>query len=136
MLKLTGKLPISQHNNSEVGRLAQALLDLKLPAGKPIVVLSDNAVDHALLVMASMHVGRAVCTVCSAYCRLTTDYPKVHGMFDALDPALIYAADPQVYGPAIATWRGKVAVLGGLKFEARHGATCKVSPKWEPTTRT
>ena len=26
--------------------------------------------------------------------------------------------------------------LGGLKFEVRHGATCKVSPKWEPTTRT
>ena len=25
---------------------------------------------------------------------------------------------------------------GGLKFEVRHGATCKVSPKWEPTTRT
>jgi hypothetical protein len=25
---------------------------------------------------------------------------------------------------------------GGLKFEVRHRPTCKVSPKWEPTTRT
>ena len=25
---------------------------------------------------------------------------------------------------------------GGLNFEARHGATCMVSPKWELTTRT
>jgi len=37
-----------------VGRLGQALLDLQLPAGKPVVVLSDNAVDHALLLLASM----------------------------------------------------------------------------------
>ncbi len=25
---------------------------------------------------------------------------------------------------------------GGLKFEVRHRPTCKVSPKWEPSTRT
>ena len=28
------------------------------------------------------------------------------------------------------------AVNGGLKFEVRHHPTCKVSPKWESTTRT
>lgn len=86
-----------------VGRLGQALLDLKLPDAKPVVVLSDNGVDHALLLLASMHVGHPVCTISSAYCRLTKDYTKVHGMLDALDPALVYASDPAVYGPAIAS---------------------------------
>ncbi len=87
-----------------VGSIAQSLLDMDLPTGRPVVVLSDNSVDHALLLLASMHVGRPVCTISSAYCRLTQDYSKVHGMLDALAPALIYAADAAVYGPAIVTW--------------------------------
>ena len=92
-----------------VGRLGQALLDLGLPTEKPVVVLSDNAVDHALLLLASMHVGRPVCTISSAYCRLTKDHSKVHGMLDALDPALVYASDPTVYGAALASWSGRAA---------------------------
>ncbi|MBL0147825.1 MAG: feruloyl-CoA synthase [Ideonella sp.] len=95
----------------DVGRIAQALLNMGLPAGKPTVVLSDNSIDHALLALASMHVGRPVCTISSAYCRLTKDHSKLHGMLDALDPALIYAAEPLVYGPPIATWPGRVPVV-------------------------
>lgn len=91
----------------QVGRIAQSLLDLDLPAGKPVVVLSDNAVDHALLALASMHVGRPVCTVSSAYCRLTKDYAKVHAILDALGPALVYAAEPSVYGPPITSWAAR-----------------------------
>ena len=53
-----------------VGSVAQALLDLQLPAQQPIVVLSDNALDHLVLMLAAMHIGRAVCTVSSGYCRL------------------------------------------------------------------
>ena len=61
----------------QVGRIAQALLDMALPAGKPVVVLSDNSVDHALLALAGMHIGMPLCTVSSAYCRLTKDTTKV-----------------------------------------------------------
>ncbi|HYE70892.1 MAG TPA: AMP-binding protein, partial [Aquabacterium sp.] len=50
-----------------IGRIAQALLDIDRPAGKPVVILSDNSVEAAQLALASMHVGRPVCTVSSAY---------------------------------------------------------------------
>lgn len=103
---------------SSVGRIAQGLLDLQLPPGKPVVVLSDNSVDHALLALATMHLGRAVCTVSSAYCRLTKDYTKVHAILDALDPALVYAAEPNVYGPPIASW----AARGNRPIVLSHGA--------------
>src|ERR1051325_3690399 len=53
------------------GRIAQALLDLNLPRAQPVVVLSDNAIDHALLALATMHIGMVVCSVSSAYCRLS-----------------------------------------------------------------
>ena len=86
----------------QVGAVAQALLDMRLPSGKPIVVLSDNALDHLVLMLAGMHVGRAVCTVSSGYCRLAQgDFSRIHGILRALDPALVYAADVSTYGPAL-----------------------------------
>ena len=109
----------------EVGRIAQGLLHLQLPEGKPVVVLSDNAIDHALLALAAMHIGRAVCTVSSAYCRLTKDYAKVHAILDALDPALVYATEPSVYGPPIASWaaRGDRPVVFSRGASEWPGAT-------------
>jgi feruloyl-CoA synthase len=86
-----------------VGAVAQSLLGLKLPPHRPVVVLSDNSVDHLLLMLGAMHVGRAVCTVSSAYCRLTQDYGKIHGILATLGPALVYASDARTYGPALHT---------------------------------
>ena len=86
-----------------VGSIAQSLIGLHLPPGRPVVVLSDNGIDHALLMLAAMHVGRPVCTVSSAYCRLTRDYTKIQGILNTLGPALVYASDAGVYGPAIAS---------------------------------
>ncbi|MFM2067955.1 MAG: hypothetical protein RLZZ584_2864 [Pseudomonadota bacterium] len=93
-----------------VGRIAQALLDLNLPADKPVVVLSDNSVDHALLALATLHLGRVVCTVSSAYCRLTQDHTKIHAILDALQPGLIYASDTAVYARPAQSWRGAAGV--------------------------
>ena len=111
----------------QVGAVAQALIDLDLPAGDPVVVLSDNSLDHALLLLAAMHVGRPVCTVSSAYCRLTKDYKKIRAILAALRPGLVYAGDGAVYGAAIVAaspgcpvvlGRGVEAVPGAMSFES------------------
>ncbi len=82
----------------QVGRIAQSLLDMDLPGNKPVVVLSDNSVDHALIVLAAMHVGRPVSTISSAYSRLAKDATRLAGMLAMVDPALVYASDAKVYG--------------------------------------
>lgn len=107
---------------TQVGRIAQSLLDLELPADKPVVVLSDNSVDHALLALATMHLGRTICSVSSAYCRLTKDYGKVKGILDTLDPALVFASDPATYGPAVRAWGGGAPVVFGRDADAMPGA--------------
>jgi len=107
---------------AQVGAIAQALLDMQLPPGDPVVVLSDNAVDHALLLLAGQHIGRPVCTVSSAYCRLTRDYTKIRAILQALKPALVYAADGAVYGPAIQACSVAVPVVLGRGLEAVPGA--------------
>jgi feruloyl-CoA synthase len=81
-----------------VGTVAQSLLDLRLPPDRPVVVLSDNSLEHLVLMLASMHVGRAVCSVSSGYTRLAQgDFTKIHGILRALQPALVYASDAPTY---------------------------------------
>ncbi len=85
-----------------VGAVAQGLLDLRLPGDAPVVILSDNAIDHAVLMLAAMHIGRTACSLSSAYSRMARDPSRLHGMLQALRPALVYAADARVYGGALA----------------------------------
>jgi feruloyl-CoA synthase len=111
-----------------VGAVAQALLELDLPAGKPVVVLSDNSLDHLVLALACMHIGRAVCPVTSGYSRLAQgDYSRIHGILATLDPALVYAHDAATYAPVLANApikaravysHGADAVPGSLAFPA------------------
>jgi feruloyl-CoA synthase len=112
----------------QVGAVAQSLLDLGLPAGRPVVILSDNALHHLVLTLAAMHVGRAVCAVSSGYVRLAQgDFGKIHGILRTLDPALIYASDAAIYGAATVDCglpnavrifsRGAESVPGALPFE-------------------
>ncbi|HWP13746.1 MAG TPA: feruloyl-CoA synthase [Ramlibacter sp.] len=104
------------------GRIAQSLIDAGFAAGKPVVILSDNSVEAALLGLAAMHVGRPFCMVSSAYCRLTKDYTKIAGILDQLAPALVYASDARVYGAAVATWGDKCPVFFGANAGEHNGA--------------
>jgi feruloyl-CoA synthase len=119
---------------AEVGRLAQGLLNLDLPAGQPVVVLSDNSIDHALLSLAVMHIGRTACTVSSAYSRLTRDFTRIHCMLDMLQPCLIYASDAAVYGAAAAEWPGQALRVFTSNAEQVPGAVSLASLQQSPET--
>jgi feruloyl-CoA synthase len=105
-----------------IGRIAQGLIDAAFPPGNPVVILSDNSVDAALLGLAAMHVGRPYCTVSSAYCRLTKDYSKISGILYMLSPALVYASDARVYGAAVADWGNKAPVFFSANAGEHAGA--------------
>jgi feruloyl-CoA synthase len=105
-----------------VGAVAQALLDLKLPEGKPIAILSDNSIDHAVLMLAAMHIGRTACSLSSAYSRMAKDPSRLHGMLQALQPALVYASDAKVYGGALAGCGVEAVAVFSRNAEAHAGA--------------
>lgn len=107
-----------------VGRLAQGLLDLGLAAESPVVCLSDNSLDHALLMLATLHIGRPFSTVSSAYSRLAKDYSKVASILQELNPGLVYASDGAVYGSAIrASSLTCPVVLGTNAYEVAGSMT-------------
>ena len=72
-----------------VGAIAQRLLDLQLPRDRPVLVLSDNSIDHAMLMLAALHVGLPFCPVSSAYSRLTSDPTKIRGIVHTLQLSLV-----------------------------------------------
>ena len=84
-----------------VRRIGQALLERKLTAEQPVAILSDNGVDHALLALGAMHVGIPVAPISPAYSLMSKDFGKLKHIFDLVKPGLVYASDPQKFGPAL-----------------------------------
>lgn len=90
-----------QQLRTQLGAVAQGLLNLQLPPGRPIAILSDNSIDHAVLMLAAMHVGLQPATISSAYSRLSQDHQRLRSILQTLQPALIYASDAATYAKAM-----------------------------------
>ena len=82
--------------------LAQGLLDLRLGAERPLLILSGNDFEHALLSLAAMHVGVPVAPVSPSYSLLDPTAARVVHAVRLLTPGLVYAADASAYARAIA----------------------------------
>ena len=78
----------------DVRRIGQALLDRRLGAEKPVAILSDNGIDHALLALGAMHAGVPAAPVSPAYSLMSKDYGKLKAIFELVKPGLVFAAEP------------------------------------------
>ena len=85
-----------------VGSIGQALLDRGLSEERPLAILSDNDIEHALLALACMHVGIPYVPVSSAYSLVSTDHAKLKHVVGLLTPGLVYASDGARFAKAIA----------------------------------
>jgi feruloyl-CoA synthase len=112
-----------------VRRIGQGLLDRGLAASRPVVILSDNSVDHALLALAAMHVGVPVAPVSPAYSLMSKDFTKLKAIFELLRPGLVWTADPEKFAPALAAVRASTTPITELLAEA----TSKVDAAFERT---
>ena len=82
--------------------IGQALLDRNLSAERPVAILSENSLEHALLAIACMTVGVPYCSISPAYSLQSQDFDKLHHVMATLTPGLVYASDWARYGRAIA----------------------------------
>ncbi|SFZ81215.1 feruloyl-CoA synthase [Devosia enhydra] len=81
--------------------LAQALLDAGLSAERPLVILSGNRIEHALLGYAAMLAGIPHAPLSPAYSLVSKDFGKLRYILDLLNPGMVYAEDGAAFGPAI-----------------------------------
>ena len=111
---------------SDARRVGQALLNLGLNASRPVAILSDNGIDHALLALGAMHVGVPVAPVSPAYSLMSKDFAKLKYIFELIRPGLVYADDPQKFAPALAAVGAASTPVAKL-LETNPGSTLELA---------
>jgi len=87
---------------SRVYRIATWLLGQRLSAERPVVILSDNGIEHALLMLAAMHIGVPSCAISPGNSLLSRDHAKLKANIELLRPGVLFADPAERFGPAIA----------------------------------
>jgi feruloyl-CoA synthase len=86
---------------AEVRRIGEALLRKGLSADRPVVILSGNDLEHALLGLAANFVGIPYAPISPAYALISTDFGKLRHIVNLLTPGLVFACNGTQYARAI-----------------------------------
>ncbi len=105
--------------------IAQALLDRGLSAERPVVILSENSLEHALMALGSMIAGVPFVPTSPPYSLISQDYDKLKHVLRTVTPGLVFASDAARYGKAILTTVGQdvEVVLAEGKLDPARAVT-------------
>ena len=81
--------------------IAQGLIDRGLNAERPVAILSENSLEHALLALGCLVAGVPYTPVSPPYSLVSVDYDKLKHVLRTVTPALVFAQDTR-YAKAIA----------------------------------
>jgi feruloyl-CoA synthase len=82
-------------------RVGQYLLEQRLSAQRPLVVLSGNDLEHALLELGALYAGVPYTPVAPAYSLASGDFGKLRSIFELMTPGLVFASDRAAFRRAI-----------------------------------
>ncbi|MFT6605744.1 MAG: feruloyl-CoA synthase [Halocynthiibacter sp.] len=99
-----------------VRSLGTALLARGLGPDRPVLILSENSLDHALLGLACQYVGVPFAPLSTAYSLVSSDHAKVKDIYALLKPGIVFARDGAAYARALG------AISGG-----DHAVLCSVN---------
>jgi feruloyl-CoA synthase len=97
--------------------IASALLSRGLSAERPVVILSGNSIDHALVAFGALYAGIPFCPVSPAYSLLSKDFGKLGFLIKLLTPGLIFVDDAGKFADAL-----DAGVPGDIEIVAVQGA--------------
>ena len=81
--------------------IGQALLDQGASVDRPLAILSENSIEHALLGLGAIMVGVPYCSVSTAYSLVSQDFDKLKHVVRTITPGVVYASDLARYGNAV-----------------------------------
>ncbi|KAF0164251.1 MAG: feruloyl-CoA synthase [Rhodocyclaceae bacterium] len=108
---------------ARVYRIATWLLGQKLSPERPVLVLSDNSIEHALLMLACLHVGVPVSPVSPGNSLLSKDFAKLRANVELLRPGVIFADTIERFMPALKAVADlhDAVVIAGSRSQAQPG---------------
>lgn len=120
----------------QVRRIGAALLKRDLSPERPIVILSGNDLEHALLALAANYVGIPYAPISPAYSLISSDFGKLRHIVNLLTPGLVFACNAQ-YARAIEAVvpRDVETVVGSIdRLDAAPNAADAANEKVTPDT--
>jgi feruloyl-CoA synthase len=99
---------------SRVERIGQALLDRNLSVDHPVVILSGNSIEHALVALAALHVGLPYSPIAPAYSLKSSDYGRLEQVVDQLSPEFIFVDDARKYEGALVALNRKAEIVASI----------------------
>jgi feruloyl-CoA synthase len=91
--------------------IGQGLLNRGLSADRPVVILSDNDLEHAMLALGCQYAGIPYAPISPAYSLLSQDFDKLKHVINTLTPGLVFASHGKNYEKAM-----RAAVLDDVEF--------------------
>ncbi len=86
---------------ARIRSIAQVFLDLGLSVERPLIILSENSIAHALVALAAQHVGIPSAAIAPAYATVSNDFEKLKDIVGQITPGLIFADDVAPFDAAI-----------------------------------
>lgn len=81
--------------------IAQSLINRGLSVERPVVILSENSIEHALLALGCMLAGVPFVPTSPPYSLISQDYDKLKYVLRTVTPGMVFASDSR-YAKAIA----------------------------------
>jgi feruloyl-CoA synthase len=85
----------------QVEAIGISLVERGLDHERPVMILSGNTIEHALLMLAALHVGVPVAPLSPAYSLLSSDVAGVRHAVDLLTPGLVFADSGAEFAQAV-----------------------------------
>jgi feruloyl-CoA synthase len=108
---------------AKVRRVAHAVLARGLSAERPLLILSGNDIEHALMALGAQYAGVPSAAVSTAYSLRSQDFTKLRDIVRQLTPGMVFASDGAAYRKAIEATipTGVPIVSGRIPLTARDG---------------
>lgn len=74
----------------KIRSIAQALLDRRLGQQTPLMILSNNSIEHALVTYGAMLAGVPVAPVSPSYSTMSTAFDKLKYVFELIEPRMVF----------------------------------------------
>ncbi|WP_180899981.1 feruloyl-CoA synthase [Martelella soudanensis] len=83
-------------------RVGTFLLDHALSAERPLMILSENSLEHAVIALSAQYIGVPSAAVAPAYSLIAEGRSKLRDIVGEVTPGAVFARDAARFAPAIA----------------------------------
>jgi feruloyl-CoA synthase len=109
--------------NELADRIASALIGKGMGQDTPLMILSSNSIEHAMMMLGAMKAQVPVAPISVPYSLMSSDHSKLKHVFSLTKPKMIFADSGALYEKAL-----KALDLSGVTVVTMDGAPADLSP--------